>query len=301
MAKMKQKGLFDESFRLEKISRMGDPLAKLDEVIDWERFRPDLEDLLIGALGQPDNIRQQGAGIALYDYNSLGLIFHIDSQKTKVVAITVFRISNQRFHFAAAPSWLGDAGYYARALEWIVEENRKLPAGNKIRVVSVSAAPSGPGSPFSKHHDQWDQAVERAEKEGILVLDCTSHHGIISPAYFSDLRVSERAASLKAGFPGRPYGGVDQDSLFVPTSPRATAEQDDDGGAGYQYTGRGGLSWGIPYCAGVLAMGWQVSPEMSYQKAVELLFASAYRGDDGNRYINPPAFITMVQAARANR
>jgi IS5 family transposase len=35
----KQKGLFDEDFRLEKISEHGDPLEKLDKYIDWEIFR----------------------------------------------------------------------------------------------------------------------------------------------------------------------------------------------------------------------------------------------------------------------
>ena len=38
-----QKGFFDEDFRLEKISKQGDPLRKLDEYIDWEMFRPILK------------------------------------------------------------------------------------------------------------------------------------------------------------------------------------------------------------------------------------------------------------------
>lgn len=36
-------GFFDEDFRLEKISKQGDPLRKLDEYIDWEMFRPILK------------------------------------------------------------------------------------------------------------------------------------------------------------------------------------------------------------------------------------------------------------------
>jgi len=38
-----QKGFFDEDFRLEKISKQGDPLRKLNEYIDWEMFRPILK------------------------------------------------------------------------------------------------------------------------------------------------------------------------------------------------------------------------------------------------------------------
>jgi transposase, IS5 family len=37
---MKQRGFFDEMDRLEELSKIGDPLEKLNEVIDWEMFRP---------------------------------------------------------------------------------------------------------------------------------------------------------------------------------------------------------------------------------------------------------------------
>ena len=40
---MKGKGFFDEEFRLEKLSRLGDSLEKLNERIDWELFRPALD------------------------------------------------------------------------------------------------------------------------------------------------------------------------------------------------------------------------------------------------------------------
>ena len=39
-----QKGLFDEDFRLEQITRQGDPLLKLKDLIDWELFRPVLKE-----------------------------------------------------------------------------------------------------------------------------------------------------------------------------------------------------------------------------------------------------------------
>ena len=36
---MKQIGIFDESVRLEKISKLGDNLVALKKTIDWEKFR----------------------------------------------------------------------------------------------------------------------------------------------------------------------------------------------------------------------------------------------------------------------
>jgi len=40
---MKQVGMFDIDFRMEKIDSNGDPLTKLNEVMDWEIFRSDLD------------------------------------------------------------------------------------------------------------------------------------------------------------------------------------------------------------------------------------------------------------------
>lgn len=37
---MKQKGFFDEDDRLNELSRLGDPLEKLNKAINWELFRP---------------------------------------------------------------------------------------------------------------------------------------------------------------------------------------------------------------------------------------------------------------------
>ncbi|HQO03662.1 MAG TPA: IS5 family transposase [Spirochaetota bacterium] len=38
-----QRGLFDETFRQEKLEKQGDPLIKMKSIIDWEAFRPIIE------------------------------------------------------------------------------------------------------------------------------------------------------------------------------------------------------------------------------------------------------------------
>lgn len=43
MGNINERGFFDEHFRLEKLTAKEDPLAKLDEIIEWEAFRPILE------------------------------------------------------------------------------------------------------------------------------------------------------------------------------------------------------------------------------------------------------------------
>jgi serine protease AprX len=199
-----------------------------------------------------------------------------------------------RVFYAAAPSWLGDAKYYADALRWIIEENRKLPNGGKIRVISVSAAPSGPGSPFTKNGGEWDAAVAAATAEGILVLDCTQTYGIIGPCYY-DHADPENPRKATPGFPGQTGWTSSPDHVLAPTSFRSTAESYRAGQNSWQYTGRGGLSWGIPWTAGVLAMGWQVNPSLGPESIVKLLRETAFvRGDDSG-IIDPSAFIAAVR------
>ena len=41
--KMNQPGFLDFDIRLHHIDKAGDPLTKIDKAIDWELFRPNLE------------------------------------------------------------------------------------------------------------------------------------------------------------------------------------------------------------------------------------------------------------------
>lgn len=198
-----------------------------------------------------------------------------------------------RLYYVAAPSWTKDTAYQAKALEWIIKKNNTLPDSNKIRVVSVSAAPSGTGSPFDKNNEMWDRACQKAESQGIMVLDCTGHRGFIFSAWCAGGN-RDNIIAYKPGFPGR-GSRAPADRICVPTSPRTTAEEYEKGDCSYQYCGRGGLSWAIPYCAGVLALGWQVRPDLTPQQMRDLLFESAYKNKQGEKIINPKAFIRLVR------
>lgn len=202
-------------------------------------------------------------------------------------------------YFVAAPSWTQDTAYQAKALDWIVEQNASLPDNGKIRVVSVSANPSGRTTNFTQNTEMWDAACKRAEKAGILVLDCTSHHGFISVCWV-DLNDPDNVSKCTPGFPGRPQPGMPGE-LYVPSSLRTTAQEHERGRYDYIYWGRGGLSWSIPYAAGVFAMGWQVRPDIPPDIMRGLLFRSAYVKDRTTRIINPPEFIRAVRDWRSPR
>ena len=56
------------------------------------------------------------------------------------------------------------------------------------------------------------------------------------------------------------------------------------------------MSWSVPYVAGVLALGWQINPELDAEAMKELLLQSAWVDGRGCHMIDPPAFIELVQA-----
>ena len=222
--------------------------------------------------------------------NGSGGSMHGPAVASLLVGKNIGTAPGANLYFVAAPSWLGDAGYFAQALDWVVEKNKTLPASNKIRVVSISADPSYIEW-FPKNQDLWKAAYARATAAGILVLDCSEEYGFIGKCYY-DPNNPESVASCKPGSPNKPL--VDPSVIRAPASYRTQAEHANWSLFGYQYTGPGGTSWSIPYVAGVLAMGWQIRPEMTGEQMKALLFSTAYVTPEGAKIINPPAFIQAL-------
>ena len=205
---------------------------------------------------------------------------------------TIGTAPGAKVYYGAVPSWQADAQYYADALEWIIETNETLPEEEKIRVVSVSAAPS---SQVFANEDSWLPMVQRAEENGMIVLDCTDEHGVIAPCYYS-AEDPDDFSLVKVGFKDSGEGTMlPTDDLFAPCSSRTVAEQYLENEPSYAYYGNGGLSWSIPYAAGVLAMGFQLRPEMTGEEMLNCLMDTAYVREDGFKIINPPAFIEALQ------
>jgi hypothetical protein len=182
---------------------------------------------------------------------------------------------------------------YAKSLNWIVQQNKSLPDSEKIRVVSVSAAPGITGTPSEPGQEKWDNAYTQAEAAGILVLDCTEHHGFIGKCWYN-LNNPESVAKCT---PGSHIGNswFDPNEILTPAAVRTTAEEMSKGNCGYIYWGKAGTSWTRPYCAGVLAMGWQINPKLTGKQMRELLFQSAYIKENQAKIINPKEFIRLVR------
>ncbi len=181
--------------------------------------------------------------------------------------------------------------------------NEKLPDGEKIRLVSLSGNPTEDNYAPFKNGQQWNEAVERAQQAGILVIDARDDAttGFVGPAYYSsDDR--ESPAKCRVGYPGMAEKSgkdyTDRRYVLAPASQRTVAEEYIAGKSSYTYYGRAGLSWAIPYAAGVLALGWQVNPELGNEEIVELLRETACVNDEGGRVIDPVGFIEAVRRSK---
>jgi len=133
----------------------------------------------------------------------------------------------------------------------------------------------------------YDQAVAAAEKAGILVLDCTGDRLLEVFHAYCDPSDPENVALVTPGQPGQAMThACGKKQIHAPNGYRTQAEQYGPGADKHQYMGRGGISWSIPYVAGLLALGWQLKPQLSGAEMVDLLLLSAF-GKKGCRIINP--------------
>ncbi len=186
---------------------------------------------------------------------------------------------------------------YIEALARLIEKNKSLPAERKIRVVCVPAAP-GDGKGKSKPgQETWNDACVAAEQAGILIIDGTHRHGIIRQCTY-DPAAPDDVSGCIPGAPDRTPISSPQ-NIYVPTSPRTVPEHVGKEGYDYAYYSRGEPSWSIPYCVGVLALGWQLKPELTGEEMIALLYETAYVTADGAKIIYPLMFVT--EAAKTER
>jgi hypothetical protein len=155
-------------------------------------------------------------------------------------------------------------------VDWVLQQNRRLPAVERIRAVSVS----------QEQDEEWRETCQRAEAEDVLIVDLNQVHGWVAPCQLGrDRDDPGQCTPLESRGQTNFFAG----RLRVPSAPRTCAESYRAGEYSYHHSGqrqgtRGihGVSWAPPYCTGVLALGWQVRPDLSGRRMRELLFESAF-------------------------
>jgi len=146
----------------------------------------------------------------------------------------------------------------------VLEINRTLPLDKKIRVLSISSG---------SYRRNFLKAIDDAGKEGLFVISS-------SLSYPHNLRFSGLGRdcltdpdNILSYFPGSFWSNTFYKSpdnfkidstLMVPMDSRCTASQ--SGKSSYAFYSMGGLSWSIPYIAGLYALACQVKPSVIPQE-----------------------------------
>ena len=191
--------------------------------------------------------------------------------------------------------------YMADSIDRILEINTFLPEENKIRVISISR-----GFSSEKGADAVRAAVERAKQAGVFVITTSTEDnygfslmGLGKQEQSAD---PDDIAACRPGnfWSGYFYSGEMADAshmLLVPMDARTYASWYTTDG--YEFASSGGLSWSVPWLAGLYALCLQVDDDLTPEHFIEAAFETGtirtieYQGKsyEFGTIINPAALI----------
>ncbi len=194
--------------------------------------------------------------------------------------------------------------YMADSIDRILEINTYLPEENKIRVISISR-----GFSSEKGADEVRAAIERAKDAGVFVITTSmeDNYGFSLLGLGKELTTDpDDTASYDPGSFWSSYFydgemGRPADTLLVPMDARTYASWYTTDG--YEFSSSGGLSWSVPWLAGMYALCLQedngLAPEEFIQKAFETgtIQTIEYQGEqyELGTIIDPAALIDALE------
>ena len=223
----------------------------------------------------------------------------------------------------------------AQALKDIIEDNKNVPQNEKVRVVSCSIdymlekpepgldewidalkkakelgifvvdvggnqidiSFSGGGSPENKNdfenylswlrEDEGNEELNKNISEGNIeeILKKLREVKKDDLANISDIDLRKKIEALL---------DKRKKEIVVPSDYRTMASSWNKEGQ-YMYNGRGGISWSVPYLAGLFALVLQINPNIKREEIAEIINKSATINKKGLRIVNPKGIIELVK------
>jgi subtilisin family serine protease len=223
--------------------------------------------LIIDHIEYPDRIRLYEEVNVIYDMPSE---MHGPGVTSIAVGNTVGVAPDANVYYIAEfnfdphdPNAEIDYSYTAQSIRRILEINKQLPADQKIRAISMSTGLN----PAYKGYDEIISAINEAKEAGIfpitVSLDKTHGQSILGlgrdplsdPDQFQSY---EPDPWWEQGFIEQ---GLPKETLLIPMDSRTTASP--TGKEDYVFYAKGGMSWTVPYLAGLYALAAQVKPDIT--------------------------------------
>ncbi len=171
-----------------------------------------------------------------------------------------------------------DLSYYAQDVDRLTALNETLPEGEKIRVISMSVG----WMPEDRGATELEAAIARARAAGIAVVCVNSRDPLLEPWMGMGRTPYGSPDSLEDCRPGAfweealysgEYRGADGSLLLVPMDRRTTASP--SGEDAYAHFAEGGMSWAVPWVAGLYALACQTKPEVTFEEFLTAAQATA--------------------------
>ena len=198
-----------------------------------------------------------------------------------------------------------DVSSMADGIDRVVEINELLPTERKIRAISVSM-----GFGNTADGKKVQKAIERAKEAGIFVLSTSPYMNYDFTIMGLGRNFGENPDEVASYMPGlfwaddfyRNPSWPDSDkTLLVPMDSRTYASW--DGVDGYEFCAEGGLSWAVPWMAGLYALCVQEYPAITPEVFIQTAFETGTKRtivQSGKEYtlgtiVNPKALVTALE------
>ncbi len=196
-----------------------------------------------------------------------------------------------------------DLNYMTESILKVVELNKTLKEDEKIRLISISLG-------WREENDGYDeliQAIETAKEDNIFVISASleeSYEIAISGLGRNIYKDPDDFDSYTPGLYWQDIYEEDKDKykdrILIPMDSRSTASP--TGNNDYVFYNSGGISWTVPYYAGVYALACQVDQNITAEKFIELTKETSKEVDLNkednivfmNMIIDPVALINRI-------
>lgn len=162
----------------------------------------------------------------------------------------------------------------AESIERILAINERLPENEKIKVISISK-----GITKASGYKETLKAIEKAKEQGIFVITTSTEatYGFVLLGLGREaMSDPDDFASYRPGifwqehfYNGEAASDVGT-TLLVPMDARTYAGSESIDG--YEFGASGGLSWSVPWLAGMYALCLEVKPDLGYDEFIEKCF-----------------------------
>ncbi|EMS70151.1 S8/S53 family peptidase [Ruminiclostridium cellobioparum] len=166
----------------------------------------------------------------------------------------LYYIAETHGTFGENDSFDWDLTWLAKSIDRIVEVNKILPKNKKIRVISISLEI---GSWFNGYEKAL-AAIDKAKKEGIYTVYVGSYN--FTGLGRDPLKSADDVNSYSIGLFLKKYP-YKNEQILIPMDSRCTASP--TGPKDYVFYREGGMSWTVPYVAGLYALACQVNSEIT--------------------------------------